>query len=352
MNLHMPFHKILFPILVIAILSLFISCIKDHDALLSKAISRYKAGDSTQLYEIEREIALSISIATFDTANLMSHSNIIFTTDRKSLNVLYPFKKKFFDIPINDDYIFDADDTLFSSTNGIEINFQNDKTDSDRTIAIGNEKNKIKAISIFKEKTIFLFNEKLYEWKNSAGEPEMIFKDLFNAPYAKFYNAIFNKSDKNLGLITGIAGSYYFSLIDVEQKKILIKNLSLSSSRIYFNNETIYFVGGSSGKWELFSYTITDKKKNSIRVFTDLVDIIPAEGGYFFENPKGIWCGGYDENAPVIIPFNIKPFEKCGSYVIIEVNKKYYLSDMKKMLNKINTLKNELPDLFNKPETK
>jgi hypothetical protein len=143
----------------------------------------------------------------------------------------------------------------------------------------------------------------------------------------------------------GIAGSYSFSIINAQTGAVVLKNLSMSSSRYFMGEKALYYMTGTSGRWELMRFDITAKAKKSVTGFADLADIVPAATGYVCETTgTGLWTALYGSDRKRI-PF---AYELAGAYrgrVLLHYKGVYYIIEMARLHEGLQKIMERAPEL-------
>ena len=123
----------------------------------------------------------------------------------------------------------------------------------------------------------------------------------------------------------------------------------MSSSKYHINGDTIRYITGNSGNWEMIQYSIDSKTKKSLGKFTDIVDIELTGQGYILQTSTGLWVSEYGKERKRI-PFSYDLAGKYKGRVLLSHNDTCYFIDMKKMLMSLAKLSEKSPDLFSKPK--
>ena len=338
-----------YPTLFIIHISLFlifhINCADNPDKILKKSIKSYQEGISGSFEKIESALLKKITLNSFNSTNLKVDSAALYFINENQINIFHPVNKSFSladgeqikHFTLNNNYCAITDEKLLSiyRTNGSH----------EKEIILGDKKRKIKAILSYEDMIIYYVENKLFSYDFTSDTTQQLTNDTFKPPYTKYYSVKFYPKENILGIQAGIAGSYYFSIIDLPTRKILIKNISISSSKLYMSSSHIYYIFGSTGNWELKKISLKSKNKSKINKFNDLIDIELTSHGLIYENSKGLWVSSYEMKSN-LIPFKYRLFGKYKDLVVLKYKNKIYLTDLKKLIDDVNFLKNNVPEIF------
>ncbi len=328
-----------------ALLLFLSSCSLDPDRKLNSAIEQYNEKQPKSLQALEREFINTIAIYSVEGANLQSSGTFLYRIQDNSVDVAYPSKNSYTltdgdaikCIDSTGDFTVISDGQQFCIFDG-DGDHRNDET-------IGDKKNQVKALLVDSDTIIYYKNFKLFRYSIVHNSSEQILKETFPPPYKNYYLAQLTKRDNLLSIVTGIAGSHYLNLVNLSTGAVMVKNFVMSSSRHHIGIDTIRYIAGNSGNWELMQYTIDSKGKKSVAKLADIVDIELTDQGYLLETKTGLWTAAYGKDR-IRIPFS---YELAGRYkgrIILKYMNAYYFIDMKKMFSVLKKLTEKTPDLF------
>ena len=188
-------------------------------------------------------------------------------------------------------------------------------------------------------------NARVYRYDIATHKSVEVTKEFFPSPYTSYYDTQFVRNGSLLGMCAGIAGSYSFSIINVKTGAVVAKNLAMSSSRFFMGEKTLYYMTGTSGKWELTQLDIASKAKKTLAGFTDLVDIVPAARGYVCETSAGLFTAQYGSDRK-LIPFAYKLAGLYRGRALLHYNGTYYFIDMKRLQSGLDKVSDRAPELM------
>jgi hypothetical protein len=332
--------------ILMALLALLCPCSLDPESRLNSAIDRYLEHKPDAIRDLEKEFLNNISIETIKGSNLLSTGSIVYSLDENDVDIIHPLKRSLSLnggegvslVDLSDDHIVLSDGLRFSIFDSAG-NRRNDET-------IGDKKSQVKSLIVIGDDIIYYKNFNLYRYSIINKSSEMLLKESFPPPYEKYYTVRLYAKDNLLCILAGLAGSYYYSIVNYATQSVVLKNLAMSSSKHYAGATAIRYIAGNSGNWELVQYTVSSKKKNPIAKLDDIMDIELAVGGYLWENRNGLWAAEYGKDR-VRIPFS---YQLAGTYkgrVLLRYKNYCQVIDMKKLFIHLYSLKNKAPDLFN-----
>jgi hypothetical protein len=88
-----------------------------------------------------------------------------------------------------------------------------------------------------------------------------------------FVRALMMQSGNVLAINCGHAGIYHLSVCNLESKNIIFKNITNASFRFALWNDSIVYVTGGAGNWEIVRAECESKKVSTIRRISDVHDI-------------------------------------------------------------------------------
>lgn len=332
--------------LIIPLTLIIFGCSKNPEKALQDAIAKYKMDDTKSISPIKEAFINKVSAGNFSSKGLQSNGKFLFYLYEESLKIIYPYEKILKPVKSNELTSFDLNQDFFTYCNGIQINAKNLKTGSVKNITLPDEKERIKSHILHNDSLIYYSDNKLLVDELLSDNSGLLVKDQLIPPYNKYFQAYLGKNKSIISLLLGVAGSYYLSIIDAETASVLVKNISLSSSKFYVDKNDAYYILGSTGSWEIMKFNIINKKKKSLKKFSNIIDIELCSFGLILENSDGLTIEDYESEEKIEIPFEYRLKGKVGDYILMEYSGKTYLVDLKSMYDNLDTLKTEIPELF------
>lgn len=322
-------------------------CSPGTDSLMKSGTDLLKKGKKPEaLLKFEKGIIKFSSEDDFSKKVFHFGDGIIYSMNDTTLTAIYP---KDFDIKADSgcDYLLSYDPAservafsggtdikIIDSTGSLIHSFSPD----------GSDKDKIKSILLRGDSLFYFINNNIYIY--NIARAEIAAKYEFFPPYkSEDYRVKIFYDSNSLGVVAGIAGNYYFSIIDIMTKSISLKNLEISSSKLFFSGNSVYYISGLSGRWTLNKITLPAKNKTVLTNFTSLRDIEFSRSGIVYEDKDNLWVLDY-ENHPLKTPFRFELTGGCGEKILIRYEDSYYVADTALFLQKINCLNKEVPELF------
>lgn len=332
-------------VITCSFIAILTGCSLDPDRRLDKAIAAYNEKQPNALQVLEEEFINTVSIGSVEGTNLQSNGALLYKIQDNGAEVVYPSTYKYTLTDSEAITCIDRTADYAVISDGIKFCIYNGDGDHRSDETIGEKKNRVKAVSIDGDTIIYYKNFKLYRYSILHNTSELLHKESFPPPYANYYKVSLSKRDDLLCIVSGIAGSYFYNLIQISNGAVIIKNLALSSSKYHLGENTIRYITGNSGNWEIMQYAIGSKEKKSLAKLTDIVDIELVGQGYIVESSKGLWAARYGmEKKP--IPF---AYQLGGGYkgrILLKYRNAYYFIDMNKMLAGLKKIGEQSPGLF------
>lgn len=331
-------------ILAIA-LSLHSGCSLDPEKRLNAAIDEYFEKKPGALTDLQHEFLNYITIQSIEARELSSNGNILYTLDGNDAEIAYPEKIKLSladgegikNLYMNEQYCVITDGLQFSIFDS-SGSHKNDET-------VGDKKKQVKAILLSDDNILYYRDYKLFNYNIIINTSEALLKESFPPPFTQYYNVMLQKIDSRLGILAGIAGSYNFSLVNLTDNSVMLKNLGVSSSKIHLGKQNIYYITGNAGNWELMQYNIPHKKKKSMAKLPEIEDVELVSSGYILQNKDRLFGSRY-EMERFAIPFT---YQLSGTYrgrVVLRHKDTYNIIDINKLFTGIEILRSKIPDLF------
>jgi phage pi2 protein 07 len=342
----MKINYILQLLIAVLITTLFtINCSKSSETLLEEAIAEYNGGNKNIAATIGSLLLATSSDGQFDAKNVIINPSSLYTKDSDEIHIIYPVKKDI-DIPDGEKkYYVHVDNKIVAISDGSQISYLDENDEFFEDVVLADDKEKIKSIYVKDNSIVYYKNFKLYQFSFDTEESDTFIKGSFNPYYKKFYNANFFIRNNRLALITGIAGAYKISVIDLLKQKTLVKNVKASSSNIYFLENFFYYLSGSTGSWKVTKFSINSKNKDYISTIKSITDFGFSETGFVYENKKGVFISDYT-GKQYVIPFKYLVMGSCAEKIVIRYSGILYMVNHDSLLKGIQSLKVKAPELF------
>lgn len=214
---------------------------------------------------------------------------------------------------------------------------------------IDNDKISIDALSYYKNNIYYFYKRQIYSLNLITDKKTKYFENkIFSPPYKKnSFNVQLRNNSKFLLVTTGLAGLYNYSLLDLNNNKIIKKDFKVVSSRFLLKENELYFLSGKGGNWQLKEYNLINNKISILTTFSELKNL------YFLSTKKSLNFTSkekyiYDLNfdTKLYLPNTIKIIGALNNYFIINYNNLLYLANYEKFILKLNIINRQVPDFF------
>ena len=338
---------------VIFISLLGISCAPRFEKIVSQGLMLYKSGKISEAVQLfEQGLIETSSVERFDSLKLFISNNVIYERDNSEIGILYPVEIEFEIEDSRSDSIqlhFDPETrrVAYSSGDAIRLFSDDGEVIHSANLGLDNDR-KIRSIILRKDGLYYYSGGKLYFYVFDRRVNAVLIKDeKFLPPFSGLsYTVSLVSSADILGIISGIAGSYYSSFIDCDNDSLLLKNLQVSSSRLHINGDSVFYISGSPGSWFLEELSLSSKKKKKLHTFEYIADLYFFEGGLVFENREGLWFVDSTKRLAVRVPATSRPVAAIGDRLLVRAGDRYYLIDLKNFIERAVYLSALLPDIF------
>ncbi len=280
---------------------LSILCILGTVSCSKTPIEKYKAlkekqqsGEQVQAAELTKAYLEAFAVAQFPPKEKFTGQNLVLIGKSGQIHLVYPKK-----ITLNDKSL-KLKNISFGATNQNSVILGSGKKikifdiKGNPNVAYTSKGSGIKGICLNKKELIFLEDNKLFSLDIERGTGSPIGSEKFLPPYKKYYEYNIIVNEGRAGVITGIAGVYYLSVIDIETQKTLIKNIAVSSQSFYIKNNSVYCIKGGSGNWQLYRYDINTKNKTKIRDLKAVSSFQFNQDFMVMGTPRGITIYDYE----------------------------------------------------------
>jgi hypothetical protein len=303
------------------------SCSSESD--FRDAVSRFAKGDVKSLNEVEHIFIKCIVKEKYDEKGLALNDSALFRYTDSDIEVLYPEEMSFnYEGKIND-IVFSVADEIATYTDGKNIYYISDG-DSNIVFTSG-DKEDIKSLLIVKEGIVYYLRSNLYIIDVNLKTSKLLLKDVVTSPYKSYYSVIMKKYGDSIIVASGIAGSYHISVVEYPSMNIRVKNVQAASSKNYSDEIELYYIGGTTGNWEVFRMNLLTKNKRSIERMKNITEFVFANNGYFYENAEGLHISGYREKSKTI-PVRFQLIGSLAGDCIIKYNNEIYVADSADLL--------------------
>jgi hypothetical protein len=321
------------------------ACSVDPETRLERALDRHDTKDAGALRELEQAFIRYASIETLDGSDLQSNGTLLYRFKGNRAEIYYPDSLTL-DLRGGEDITqVAAEDNHAAITDGLQIALFSGSGSHLQDETIGDKKSPVRSLAIDDGSVLYYRNSKVYRYDIAAKTSSELTKESFPSPYTSYYNTLFAANGPLLGVCAGIAGSYSLSIVNIKTGAVVLKNLGMSSSRFFIGEKALYYITGTSGKWELYRFDLSTKDKKLMTGFTDLVDFVPGAGGYVCETSTGLFTALYG-NERKRIPF---AYELAGLYkgrVLLHYKGSYYFIDMARLHEGLKKIAERAPDLL------
>ncbi len=323
-------------------------CTQNADDKLNKGVELYSNGETTKAKAyIQDGLINSALIKKLDANHYSYGENVIFYRQKKTLKIVWPLE---LNIEISEDYniiSYDPDSKKLGLCNGYDIKIYASDGGLIKTCRPAPDEQRIKIFTIFNEKIYYYKEKNIYSYDLASDAVKSITNDKFTNSFGKeIYNVKFYKTKNLLAVVPGIAGRYYLNILDLKNNSIILQNLNLASSKLFFQENEIYFVSGDAGKYFLVKQTILPKKTKNLFELSNLTDIEFFSSGLLYEDKDGFRVIDYEKAFNQKIPFHYELAGQCGGRPVLKYSNKYYIIDMAVFLDRIANIKNKIPSIF------
>ncbi len=333
--------KKIFSLLIISFL--FVSCGKNPVEKYEEAIEKYKEGSLDRVL-LEDAFFKAFGIEKPGSETLFFNKRVIINRADESIEFVFPeeIQLKIEDSIKGSIEYADAGGNIFVLGNKQSFYIFN-KTGE--LIATYNEKGnkKIDAIaaSASGNSVFFLKDHVVYSYSPETDKAEKLVEGTFPPPYSIFYKADMIVQGNYLAIISGIAGSYYISVINTETATVKMKNIAASSFEFAFTEDEVICIKGTSGKWSLNRYEYKLKNREKLTPVGRLASIYLTQNGYILEKDDELIIYDYDNNS-LLIPFNCSVSGRSGNSIIVKFNESNYIVDFSDFKKEVSEFKRKI----------
>ncbi len=208
-------------------------------------------------------------------------------------------------------------------------------------------KKKIDAVAASGGSVLFLMDHVLYSYSPVDDRAGKLVEGTFTPPYKLYYKADMIVQGNYLAIITGIAGTYYISVINTEAASVKMKNIAASSFEFAFTEDEVICIKGTSGKWSLNRYEYKVKSNEKLTPLGKLSAIYLTQHGYILEQENEIVI--YDfENNRISVPFDCSVSGRSRNSLIVRFRENNYIIDFSVFSREIADFNKKIPDFKSK----
>ncbi len=335
--------------IIFFIIAFTVSCSTNPDKLFEDSVNKYISGNKDAKFDIEASMIKAMSIANFDFTDTEISPSSGFIRNSSEVKFLFPdkFKIKIKDAANYENFQADLNKThaVFILDGIINLYKKNGNFIKDIAVPDKDSSIKIESVIFYQENLIYYAGGHLYIFSYPENKNELLVTEKMNQQLKGLNRITMQISDGKLFLSAGIGGSYNINIIDLGKRNFVIKNMPVSSSRIFPSAFSIKYIDGGSGQWKLMEMTFADKKTKVLTELKDVIDIELFESCAVIEGKSFINVFDYSKSMEVI-PFDFELGGSSSGNLIIISKDRYYAVSADKLMEKIKYLKQNAPDLF------
>lgn len=209
-------------------------------------------------------------------------------------------------------------------------------------------KEKIEAVAVSGGSVLFLKDHLLYSYSSVDQKAVKFIEGTFSPPYRIYYKADMIVQGNYLAIITGIAGTYYISVINTETASVKMKNIAASSFEFAFTEDEVICIKGTSGKWSLNRYEYKVKSNEKLTPLGKLSAIYLTQHGYILEQGGEIIIYDFQNNR-ISVPFDCTVSGRSRNSLIVRFRENNYIIDFSVFSKEIADFNKKIPG-FKKSE--
>ncbi len=324
---------------------LTVGCSKDPVAVITRDIESYKEGNKSSFVDIEKDVIKHASIDSLKKVSLTSNGSVLYKMNGNKLVTVYPLKKS---IKLNDEYedlVISVNEEYTALCDTSRVIVYDNKERTVLNTVIGDTEKPVYAIALRDDNLFYYRDQKLFYQDLTLEKGDEYVTTVFKSPYTKFYNVGLYQCGSFMGILTGIAGSYYFSVVDIPEKSVQVHNIAVSSSKIHMDCDCLYYISGNSGKWKLTRFDFNTKNKDFLKSFTSLVDIEITSTGAVYLDDSGLSVITH-KGEKRSIPFQYDLTGKINDSIIMHYDGDLYFVDLEKLMTLLSVVEKQLPGIF------
>ncbi len=302
------------------------SCGKSPVEKYQKAIEAFQEGTLDRV-SLERSFFKAFGIEKPGAETLFFNKRVILNNSDEAIEIVFPEKVKLKienSIKGNIEYA-DSDREIIVLGNKDSFYVFNKEGELIASHKV-NEKEKIDAIAASGESVFFLMQHEVYSYNWETGKAAKLVEGTFPPPYKIYFKADMIVQGNYLALITGIAGSYYISIINTDTASVKMKNIEASSFEFAFTEDEVICIKGSSGKWSLNRYEYKLKNREKLTPIGKLSGIFLTQHGYIVQEGDDLTIYDFDNNS-LDVPFNCSISGRSRNSLIFRFENNNYIID-------------------------
>jgi len=332
-----------FPYLAVALLFFaallqFTNCSKTPAEKFDIALKKASEGNGEAAKQIEKLLLLAASPQTFSGGGIYCDTEVLWEKNGGSIDILYPKKGSFKlqSSDMNSMRAVDNDNAVFSDGADIFIFAWDGKLK--KRIKAGTKREQALAITTSGGTTYYFKNNKIYSVSEN-NEEKLFIKNTFVPPYSKLFNSYMYTKGNHLGLLLGVAGSYFFNVIDTEKQKVIATNIRMASSKLYLREDSVLYISGNTGNWNLSRFTFKTGTRKDYQRYKDIEDVEIFQNEIIIKNSSALLIGSAGKKD-YAIPYKYEFKGACGALALIKYDNVFYGADPAKLYELIVKTKN------------
>ena len=332
------------PFLLVSLL-LSVGCSKTPDEKFDTCLVKAAAGQPKALEQIEELLINAAIKETFPNEERYSDGKILWKKTGNDINILYPQKASFKMQNENMNLMRSVDSTTAAFSDEVNIFIFDLNGKLKKSFVAGTEKDPVQALTVSNGSVFYCQKNKIYQISETDDIGTVFVKDTFNPPYARLFNTAMYVNGNKLGLLLGVAGSYYFNVIDIEQKKTINTQIRMSSANLFLKEDSVLYISGDTGNWTFTKFQFASGRKNTYQRYKEIynVDIFPNE--LIVEHGDGIYIGTSNKED-IKLPSTYVFKGQCGELALIQYKDFFYGIDTAKLYSLLETTNKAIPDVF------
>jgi hypothetical protein len=320
-------------------------CSGRSDTPLDDAIIEYQGGEKSSTGKIGLGLLEESSETRFRSVDITSNGECLLSRNNGQIKIIDPETlNDILAVPAETVWACSAAMKIVTGS-GQHIGVYSKNGDLLREIVIEDARDRIKAITIHDGMIYYYKGHQLFSQDMEGDPPILVVKEKFSPPNTKYYQGSLACSGSVLGIVTGGAGSYYISAVNLKTAGTVASKISSSSSKAAFTADSVYYVNGGAGDWKLYRFVFESKTKKEIRKFREINSIEIVSRGFMFSDSEGLWVQDYNGNITKV-PFDFKIAGKLGDNVLLSWSGKTYRVDIDRFMSKVEQLRINVPGIF------
>lgn len=340
--------KFICALILIGAVFLFQACVKTPEEKLMQTIEAAEKGKSGAAERLGDLMLKAAAINVFSDRGIFCDGNMLWTAEDGAINVLYPKKSSFKLFGEDMNLMRAADETSVVFSSGKELFVFDWGGTLAKRLPAGTEKAPVLAVAAAGGKIYYFAGSSIY-WLDSFGAedaPKRFVKESFFPPYAKLFKAYMYARGNRLGLLLGVAGSYYFNVIDLPSAKTLNTKIRMSSPKLYLDEESVLHIFGNTGKWSLSRFWFESGRRSNYQQYKEIIDVEVFPDGLMVE------AGDFRLSRPgerdIVLPDIYRFLGACNGMPLIEYEGSMYALNADKLYSFLTLTEGLLPSKENK----